>query len=87
MNSPYSKESFYKLKKNALTDLFIFACAGSLLLRGLFSCGEQGLLSRGSAQDSHCYASVAAEHGSGVCGRRTCGSWALEHRLSCGPWA
>ena len=35
--------------------LFILGCAGSPLLRGLFSsCGEQGLLSSSGAQASHC---------------------------------
>ena len=40
-------------------DLFIYGCAGSPLLRGLFSsCGEQGLLSSCRAQASHCSACV-----------------------------
>ena len=35
------------LKNNFLYLFFIFGCAGSVLLRGLFSsCAEQGLLSR-----------------------------------------
>lgn len=33
---------------------FILGCAGSSLLCGLFSWGEQGLLSGCSAQVSHC---------------------------------
>ena len=56
--------------------LFIFGCAGSSLLCGLFSgCGKQGLLSSYGAQTS-----VIA--GSGLSSR---GSWTLEHRFSsCG---
>ena len=35
--------------------LFIFGCAGSLLLHGLFSsCGEKGLLPSCRARASHC---------------------------------
>ena len=34
--------------------LFIFGCAGSLLLHGLFSSGERGLLPSCSGQASHC---------------------------------
>ena len=38
-----------------LKKLFIFGCAASFLLWGLFShCGGQGLLSRGSVWASHC---------------------------------
>ena len=59
--------------------LFIFGCAGSSLLCGLFSgCGKQGLLSSCGAQTS-----VIA--GSGL---SSCGSQALEHSFnSCGAWA
>ena len=57
--------------------LFIFGCAGSLLLHGLFSsCGEQGLLS-----SCHTWASVYS-------GFSCCSFWAPEHRLSShGAWA
>ena len=60
------------LKKPSIY-LFMFGCSGSLLLHWLFStCGEQGLLwSYG----------LRVSHFSGF----SCGSWALEHRLSsCG---
>ena len=64
--------------------LFIFGCAGSSLLRGLFSsCSKQGLLSscvrashfRGF---SYCRADALECVGFGSCGSQT-----LEHRLSC----
>ena len=43
---------------------FWHGCAGSLLLRGLFSsCGEQGLLSSCVAQAAHCMTSLVVEHG------------------------
>ena len=72
----------------------IFGCAESSLLHRLSSsCGEQGLLSSCGAWVSHCggfsccgaqtlgaLASVAA-----ACGLSSCGSRALEHRLS--SWA
>ena len=56
---------------------FIFGCAGSLLLPGLFSkCGEPGLLSSCSARTSH-----RGDFPS-------CRSQALEHLgfSSCGTW-
>ena len=70
--------------------LFIFGCAGSSLLRGLFSSsGEQGLLSSCGAQASHCggFSGCTAQ-------ARALGAWAqshsslaLEHKLSsCGTW-
>lgn len=77
--------------------LFTFAWAGSWLLRRLFSsCSKWGLLSSYSARASHCGgfsgcraralgagASVVA-----VCGLSSCGSSALEHKLSsCGTGA
>ena len=57
--------------------VFVFDCAGSSLLCGLFSsCGEQGLLSRCGARDL------------GHMGFSNCSSWGLEHRLSSsGKWA
>ena len=43
---PFKKNSIY---------LFVFGCAGSLLLHGVFSsCGKQGLLSSSHEQASHC---------------------------------
>ena len=47
--------------------LFVFVCAGSSLLRGLFpGCSKQGLLSAGGEQASHC-------GGSSCCGARALG--------------
>ena len=57
--------------------LFIFGCAGSSLVHGLFSrCCEWGLLSSCGAQASHC-------------GGFSCGAQALGHGAfsSCGTWA
>ena len=59
------------LKMILLINLFIFGCAGSSLLHGLFSsCGEQGLLSSCPARASPCsgfscraQASVVVAHG------------------------
>ena len=75
--------------------LFIFGCAGSSLLHGLFSsCSKQvllsvvhGLLIAVTSLVEHQlwggWPSVVAAHG-----LSSCGSWALEHRLgSCGVWA
>ena len=62
--------------------LFVFGCAGSSLLHGLFSsCGQQGLLSSWSMQ-----ASYRADFSCGVrvlgdAGFSNCGSQALEQRL------
>ena len=78
--------------------LFIyFCCAGSLLLHGLFSsCSEEGLLFIAVCRLLIAVASPVAEHrlqgtwASVVvaCGLSSCGSWALEHRLSsCGARA
>ena len=68
--------------------LFIFGCAGSSLMRGLFSsCGEQELVSNCGGQASHCSGSSCwslLRHA----GFSRCGSQTLEHRLSsCGVWA
>ena len=71
--------------------LFIFGCAGSPLLRGLFSsCGKGGhslvalpsfsllgLLLLQSTGSGSCGLLFAATHG-----LSSCGSWALEHRLN-----
>ena len=65
---------------------FIFGCAGSLLLCGLFSsCSERGLLPSG-VRASHCSGfSYLGAWALGLTGFGRCGSWALEHRLSsCG---
>ena len=85
---------YLKKKKDYL---FIFGCAGSLLLCGVFSnCSEGGLLSSCGAQASHCssfsccraqalgvQASIVTAHG-----LSSYGSQALGHRLnSCGAWA
>ena len=65
---------------------FIFGCAGSLLLCGLFSsCSERGLLPSGvrasRCSDFSCLGAWAL----GLKGFGRCGSWALGHRLSsCG---
>ena len=70
--------------------MFIFDCAGSSLLQGIFSnCGKWGLLSNHVAQAFYysnfsCCGAWALGHA--VFSR--CGSWALEHKLnSCGTWA
>jgi len=54
-----------------ITILFIFGCAGSSLLFGLFfSCRELGPLSSCDARTSHCGGFLVAEHG-------LWGAWAL----------
>ena len=78
-------------------NLFIFGCAESSLLHGLFSsCGKRELLSSCGVQASLCVASFAVQHGlegtesavAAAPGLSSFGSWALEHRLnSCGAWA
>ena len=84
-------ESLDLLKKNNnnnnLTYLFIFGCAGSLLLCWFFcSCGEQGLLSSRIAQASHCGGFFCHRAWAlGCTGFHRCSSTALECRLnSCG---
>ena len=79
--------------------LFIFCCAGSSLLCGLFSsCSKWGLLSSCIAWASHCggfscwgvwtVGHATVEPVVAACGLSSCGSWALEHRLStCDTWA
>ena len=76
---------------------FIFGCAESLLLHGLFSgCSEWGLLSSCSLWASHCggfsFGGAQALGISGSAGAAyglcSCSSRALEHRFnSCGPQA
>ena len=70
--------------------LFIYGCAGSLLLHRLFStCGKWGLHCNCCAQASHCWGfSCRRAQALGHAGFGSCGSWALEHRLrSCGTRA
>ena len=64
--------------------LFSFGCAKCLLLLGLFSsCGRQGLHSGCGTWDSHCgVVSGRGAHALGCEGFRSCGTWALEQRLS-----
>ena len=59
----------------------IFGCAGSSLLRGLlFNGGERASHGGGF--------SCCRAWAPGLLGLRSCGSWALEHRLNCcGTWA
>ena len=69
----YIKNYYFKIIL-FIYSLFIFGCAGSSLLRGLFSsCSEWGLLSSCSVWASHCV------------GFSCCGARALGYRLnSCG---
>ena len=68
--------------------LFIFGCAGSSLLHGLFSsCGEQELVSICSVWvfycgDFSCCRALALGTCAPLVVARSCGSQALEHRLS-----
>ena len=76
--------------------LFIFGCAGSSLLWGLFSsCAERGLLFSYGGWATHCVASSICRAQTRCAGFSSCGSQALEHRLSnggtrayllCGMW-
>ena len=70
--------------------LFIFGCAGSSLLGGLFSsCGKQGSLSSCGVWAFHCSGfSCCAAQSPGCVGFSSCGCWAPELRLeSCGAQA
>ena len=70
--------------------VFIFGCAGSLMLCGLRAgCHERGLLSSCSAWASRCGGfSLCRAWAPGPVGFSSCSSQALEHRLnSCGVWA
>ena len=62
--------------------LFIFGCAGSLLLCGLFSsCSERQLYSSCSARASHCSGFSCCRAETLRCaGLSSCGSQALERR-------
>ena len=64
--------------------LFRFECAGSLLLRGLFSsCREQGLLCSCRVLTSHCGGfSGCGAWALKYTGFSPCSSRALEHRLN-----
>ena len=67
--------------------LFIFGCAGSLLLLGFFSsCSEGKLLCSCGAHTFRCSGFFYRRAWAlGYAGVSSCGSWALEHRLSsCG---
>ena len=68
------------------THTCISDCAGSSVLGGLFSSyGEQGLLPSCGVPASHCSASSGRARAPVCAGFGSCGSWALEHRLSsCG---
>ena len=75
-----SHEQFFKMNY-----LFVFGCAGSSLLCGLFSsCSGWGLHSSCSVWTSHCGASLLVEHRLQWVwrGLSSCVSQALEHRLS-----
>ena len=65
---------FFKLEASFL---FIFGCAGSSLLCGLFpSCREQGLRSNCSARASHCGGfSCCRAQALGRVGFSSCGAW------------
>ena len=76
---------FFKIYK--YTYIFIFGCAGSLLLLGLFSRYEKrGLLSSCGVRASHCSGfSCCRAQALGHAGFHSCSPWAPEHRLnSCG---
>ena len=68
--------------------LFIFGCAGSSLLCGLFSsCSKWGLLSSRSLWASHCGgSSCCGEPALGHKGFRSCSAWALEHSSVVVAW-
>ena len=73
---------FFKIYK--YTYIFIFGCAGSLLLLGLFSrYGKRGLLSSCGVRASHC-------SGFSCCRAQALGSWASAGAAlelsSCGVW-
>ena len=72
------------------TSLFIFGCAGSSRVHGLFSsCGQRGPLSSCGTRASHCCGSSCwGAQAPGCVGFSSCASWTLEHRLSsCGTRA
>ena len=68
--------------------LFIFGCAGSSLLRGLFSsCSKLGLLSSCGLWASYCGgSSYCGEPALGHKGFRSCSAWALEHSSVVVAW-
>ena len=69
--------------------LFIFGCAGSSLLHGLFSsCSEQGLIVIAVDKLLIVVASLAVALALGCVGFSSCGVQAPECRLSgCSAWA
>ena len=71
------------------TYVFIFTCAESSLLCGLFSCwGKWGLLCSCHARAAHCGGFSCGAQALGCMGFRSCGSQTLEHRFnSCAAWA
>ena len=92
-----NNKKFYKTKKFFLIYLFIFGCVGSSLLHtGFLQLQQAGATLRCGVWSSHCsgfsccgaqalgtWASVVVSRGLSSCGSR-----ALEHRLSsCGTWA
>ena len=100
MSSAYFKvfgSSLCIFKNNLIHSFtFIFGCAGSLLLFGLFShCGKQGLHTLVAVHGLLIVlVSVVAEHWA-PCRLNSCGSQTLEHRLNsfvtqtellCGMW-
>ena len=66
--------------------LFVYDCAGSSLLHGLFSgCGQRGLLSSCRVWHLITVASLVLSPGSRRAGFSSCGSRAFEHKFSsCG---
>ena len=74
-----NSSSFFKF-------IFILGCAGSLVPHRLFSsCGKWGLLSSRGAQASLCSGFSCGARAPGPAGLSSCGSRALERRLSsCG---
>ena len=94
MNEPHA---FLRLKNvplyvsDTLKKLFIdlFGCARSSLLHELFSsCDNWGLLPSCGMRASHCSGFPCGVQALGRMGFVSCGSCALEPRLSgCGAWA
>ena len=95
--SPWGhKESDTTEQLSTHTAHLFIGCAGSSLLRGLFSSfRDAGLLSSCGAPASHCggisccreWTLGCTGFSSVACELSSCGSWALEHRLRCcGAW-
>ena len=63
-NTTFKRYQSPSLLKYNFIYFFIYGCAGSLLLGGIFSsCSRKGLLSHSGAQASHCLPSLIVEHG------------------------